>query len=79
MNNINYGKSILLKNEFYTKYQKIVEAKKVHKPKPYSEAYCKKLILKNIEKQYCHYVQLRILFQNFLKCHCHMAYRKDIY
>lgn len=25
MNNINYGKSILLKNEFYTKYQKTIE------------------------------------------------------
>ena len=37
------------------------------------------LTKKNIERQYCHYVQLRMLFQNFLKCHCHMACRKDIY
>ena len=31
-------------------YNKIIEAKKVYKPKPYSEAYCRKLILENIEK-----------------------------
>ena len=61
MNNINYGKSILLKMNFIPNTKKLLK------------------ILKNIEKQYCHYVQLRILFQNFLKCHCHMAYRKDIY